>query len=582
MILPVGDRALLVELGDIRTVMDWHAHLERRPLPGQVEVIAAANTVLIAFQSPGTARAARRAVAQLRPGKRRELAGKTVTIDVVYDGPDLPELAEHMGLSPEALIEQHSSQGWVAAFGGFAPGFTYCVADPAQGRGTPSPVGLPRQVPRRDNPRTAVPAGSVALAGPFSAVYPRQSPGGWQLIGRTNAPMWNPKGEDQGSPSLLSPGDQVRYRPVRGLVRVDTGPGAERSGDSEGAQSGGAADQPAGEEPDNGSRSAAVEILDPGLLSLLQDRGRPGYGDLGVTTSGACDRDSAWVANDVLGNPSSAAVIENIGGCTLQARADVVVCVTGALATVRTGRAGAARQLAASSPAGVGKTQAARAILLREGQVLRVEPWGQDAPGPGPGLRHYIAVRGGFRGHPILGSLSRDTLADLGPAPLSAGDTLGVGGAGALKPVGPPAVNPVAARAHACPEGPVVLRCVVGPRPDWFAPGEVERFAAMRWVVTPKSNRVGLRLALPGSPRPLQRAAGAELPSEGMVPGSVQVPPSGLPVVFLADHPVTGGYPVIATVIAEDMGLAGQLAPGDAVSFQLLPAEPVTEHTNPP
>lgn len=508
----VGSRAVLVDLPDLGTVMAWHAELSRNPLPGQIDVVAAARTLLLSTDSP---RAARRAAEDLRgftPAAAGEGRAHSVTVDVVYDGEDLAEAARLAGMSPEALIAWHTGTEWIGAFGGFAPGFTYCVpADPAAAL----------DMPRRSSPRTAVPPGAVGLAGGFSAVYPRRSPGGWQLVGTTATPMWDSAATP---PALIAPGDRVTYRAVREHVEV-AGPAPQAAGRRTPSR-------------------PLLRVEDPGLLTLLQDLGRPGNGDLGVTESGAADAASARAANAAVGNGSSPAVLENIGGLELTALADTVVAATGALAPVTV----AGRRVGLGEPA-----------LVAAGETVAVGP-------ATLGLRSYLAVRGGFAAGRVLGSAATDVLSGLGPEPVTGGVL-----AGAFLPrgtVGTTVANPLRVRdvdgaTHA------ELRCVPGPRADWFD-GGVDHLASRAWEVSGSSNRVGLRL----EGDPLTRSREGELPSEGIVAGSVQVPANGLPVVFLRDHAVTGGYPVVATVVAEDLDAAGQLPPGGTVRF--IPVDPDT------
>lgn len=509
----VGSRSILVDLPDLSTVMAWHAALTLSPLEGQLDVIAAARTVLVTTDSP---RSAARAIEQLRdfrPSAVEDATSREVTIDVVYDGADLHEAAELTGMSPEALIEWHTSQQWTGAFGGFAPGFTYCVpADPARAL----------DVPRRSSPRIEVPAGAVALAGDFSAVYPRQSPGGWQLIGTTVTPMWNSIAQP---PALIAPGDTVQYKAVREHIEIDR---AEATATESAVPS-----------------RPVLRVDDPGLLTLIEDLGRPGHGNLGVTESGAADRAAARAANAAVGNASSAAVLENIGGLALTALVDTVVAVTGALADVAVN--GRPVELGACA-------------LLRAGTTLTVAP-------ATLGLRSYVAVRGGFVAPEVLGSQSSDMLSGLGPDVVSGGELSGGMSSGDTTSVSRVS-NPVRVTerdgvTHA------ELRCIPGPRDDWFRAG-VDDLTAQTWQVSGQSNRVGLRL----DGDPLERHRDGELASEGIVAGSVQIPASGLPVVFLRDHAVTGGYPVVATVVAEDLDIAGQLPPGGTVSF--IPVDPDT------
>lgn len=540
---PVGTRGWLVDLPDLETVMTWHASLSATPLPGQSEVIAAARTVLVLFATRRSTLAARTQLESYAPASLDSAENRHVTIDVIYDGEDLPNVAELLGISTEDVISRHTQQRWTAAFGGFAPGFTYCVPE----IGGSSENSFEWDIPRLDTPRTAVPSGAVGLAGNFSAIYPRTSPGGWQLIGHSENPMWDTHAEP---PALLQPGDTVSYRAVRDSVEVTDSAAA------------GEADVEKKDENKPATKTETVParpvftVNNAGMQSLFQDAGRNGYGDMGVNHSGAADRTSAWTANDVIGNASSAAVIENIGGLSLTATVDTVICVTGAEATVTTG----------SESAQEVTHQMAAPVLVRAGETLKVQPSAEA----NTGLRHYVAARGGFIAERVLDSASTDILSGLGPRPLERGDSLKVGLRSASASVGIATTNPLRATGE--------LRCIPGPRDDWFSAEELQRFCSMDWIVSGQSNRVGLRLALPEGGEAgvdkknsaLQRSNDGELASEGMVSGCIQVPPSGLPVVFLSDHPVTGGYPVIATVIDSDMDIAAQLSPGETVRFNAI------------
>jgi KipI family sensor histidine kinase inhibitor len=520
-----GTRALLVEVPSLEDVVALHGALAENPLPGQVEVLAAAETVMLRFASRAAALSGANAVDRLEVGAARDRAGRTVEIDVVYDGEDLAEVGRLTGLGPEGVVAAHTGRLWTAAFGGFAPGFSYLAdGDPAL------------EVPRRDTPRTAVPAGSVALAGRFSAVYPRRSPGGWQLIGHTRQPMWDLSRE---SPALIRPGDRVRFTAVREAISVQA---SEREGRRP------AADASTQAVPDP---AGTLEVLDAGLQSLVQDLGRPGLGDLGVSPSGAADAASARQANRLVGNAPGAAVVENLlGSLRLTAHGDQVLAVAGARVDLEIvpGDGGPARHPAQDAP-----------FALLDGETLALGP-------ATAGLRAYVAVRGGVAVAPVLGSRSTDAMSGLGPDPLAAGTLLPVGPARSGEAVG--GAEPSALRV--APGETAVLRVVPGPREDWFGPAGLARLAGQDWIASTESNRIGLRLALGAGARPLERIRGGELASEGAVPGSLQVPPSGLPVVFLSDHPVTGGYPVIAAVVPEDLPVVAQLPPGTPVRFQLV------------
>ncbi|MCQ1954078.1 5-oxoprolinase/urea amidolyase family protein [Arthrobacter sp. zg-Y238] len=574
-IRPAGTRALLVELDSLADVVALHARLQSSPLPGQIDALAAAGTVLVRFAGRRDTVAAVRLLERLDFSHAALSDARTVTIDTVYDGEDLAEVARLTGLSEEAVVQAHTGTAWTGGFGGFAPGFTYLVGgDPAL------------NVPRRSTPRKAVPAGSVALAGDYSAVYPRESPGGWQLIGHTNAKLWDLSRE---SPALIRPGDSVIFRPVRELITtktaqtdgVESPDGTRETADSasparSGLESPASPASPSEERTrclrDDGTFPPAqgddapiqrdqttLEVTTPGLQSLIQDLGRPGYADLGVSVAGAADTRSARQANRMVGNPADAAVIENLlGGLELAAHGDTVLALSGAEAPA-----------AVVSPGGDRDRPAPRntPFALLDGETLTVGT-------PFRGVRTYLAVRGGLAVNPVLGSRSTDTMSGIGPAPLDAGTRLPVGDVPGVVPVGTAEPSPL-------PEGtapgtlgdgraPTLLRITAGPRQDWFGPDAATALTAQTWLATNESNRIGVRLATdPADPdaAPLERVRDGELPSEGVVAGSLQVPPSGLPVLFLADHPVTGGYPVIAVVVPQDLPVAAQLPPGHPVRF---------------
>lgn len=530
----MGDRAVLLDLtavvaagGAGGTVLPAVVADALRGVTGPdgepvVDVVPAAATVLVRFASgPGTREptpAARqrlldRAAAVLTtadPGATPvPAAADELVVPVRYDGPDLAEVAAHTGLSVGEVIAAHTGTVWTAAFVGFAPGFAYLTG------------GDPRlQVPRREQSRTSIPAGSVALAGEWSAVYPRQSPGGWQLIGTTDLPLWDESAEP---PARIRPGQRVRFVPGDSATTLPSAPMVRTS-------------TPYG--------PTALQVVRSGPRALLQDSGRQGRAADGVGPSGPIDRAAHDRANHLVGNPSSATAIEcTLGGLMIEAERDLVVAVTGAACVVEIN--GLPVDFDAS-------------VICPAGSQLRLRA-------PRSGVHSYLAVMGGLMAPTVLGSSSTDTLANLGPAPLQAGTRI-------RQPEfrtpdwwrdGTP--DPLAHR-----PGETLLPVRFGPRDDWFT----DPAALLRgeWVVSPQSNRVALRLdrptdALPDQVPPLTRSRTGELPSEGLVRGAIQVPPSGQPVLFLADHPLTGGYPVIAVVLDDDVDRAGQLRPGQRLRF---------------
>lgn len=300
-----------------------------------------------------------------------------------------------------------------------------------------------------------------------------------------------------------------------------------------------------------------LQVIDPGARTLIQDLGRSGVAALGVSPSGAADRGAHRLANRLLGNDTGAATLEVLnGGLVLQALEPVVVAVAGAPVPLTV----------AGRPA-----PCFAAVPVDTGQQMRLGR-------PEAGLRSYVAVAGGLAVPAVLGSRSTDTLAGLGPAPLVAGDIVQVGHgprpradrAGLPRPLAPDAQLTallMAAAFRMLPQGEARLQGTWGPRADWFTAAARRALTSVRWEVSLDSDRVGVRCSGPC----LERAVPGELASEATVRGSVQVPPSGQPVILLADHPVTGGYPVIAVLDPAAVDAAAQVRPGDGVRFELAP-----------
>ncbi|MDQ1464101.1 MAG: hypothetical protein QOC73_1042 [Actinomycetota bacterium] len=283
----------------------------------------------------------------------------------------------------------------------------------------------------------------------------------------------------------------------------------------------------------------AVVVERAGLRTTVQDAGRPGFGHLGVPRSGAADALSRRLANVLVGNAADAAVLETtFAGPALRFEQAAVVACTGAVAPVRLD----AEEVPFGAPVRVGP-----------GQVL-------DVGSAALGLRTYIAVAGGFDVPPVLGSRSTDTLSGLGPPVVTTGERL---------PLGTPSITDAA---HTVPgdllasvlgAGRRAVRLVPGPRVDWLSPASRDALFGAEFVVSPASDRVGVRL----TGLLLSQVGDGEAETEGMVTGAVQLPPGGEPVVLLADHAVTGGYPVVAVVATVDLPLIGQARPGTSLRF---------------
>ncbi|WP_445620114.1 5-oxoprolinase/urea amidolyase family protein [Kushneria sp. Sum13] len=513
-ILPVNLSTLLVELDDLSQALGLFDQLQREPIEGVTTIIPAARTLLMYF-TPSRISAAQLA----RALRTRPVSGgghqhsELIEIPVCYNGEDLDDVARLLDMSTDEVIRRHGEHEYQVAFCGFAPGFAYLSG------------GAGFDVPRRDSPRTRIPAGSVALAGTFSGIYPTDSPGGWQLIGTTPLEMWDLHREPA---ALLQPGMRVRFTesdasPTRASASVpaDTASSAEKT-----------------------DAAPCLEIIQPGLQSLFQDLGREGQTGQGVSGAGALDKHALRSANRIVGNPSHSTVIETAqGGLSLRCHRPTIVAVTGAETTVSIRTAEGTRHDGARW----------QPIELAEGDILTL---GATTAG----VRCYLALRGGFDVVPVLGSCATDTLAKLGPAPLKRNDLLhsANGPVTALSLGESPEFD--LPRGGEC----ITLDIVMGPRSDWFTNEALPLLCEQAWQVTPQSDRVGIRLEGEHS---LSRQRTGELPSEGTVTGALQVPASGQPVLFLADHPLTGGYPVIACVAEHHLDLAGQIPSGATIRF---------------
>ena len=522
-ILPMGERALLVEMPGLDEVLALRRRLEASAPAGVTELVPAARTVLVVVDPATLPLSAARAWVERTTGtaQGRDATGPLVEVELTYDGPDLTATADLIGVGPGELVRRHLAAPWRVAFTGFAPGFGYLVSD-----------AWDFDVPRLDAPRTRVPAGAVGLAAGFTGAYPRDTPGGWRLIATTRAALFTPASP---SPALLAPGTRVRFtEAASGSGRVSSA-GAHESRPDEGN----APQTPAGP----GVQAPGVRIIEPGLLATVQDLGRAGHAKEGIARSGALDRAALRTANRLVGNEEDAAGIEiTMGGLRAVAERDLWCAVAGGWGPIRLDGRPADPYEALRWPAGA---------------ELHID-WLTH------GARAYLAVRGGIAIDPVAGSRASALMAGLGHPPLRAGDALPVGVA--ADPI------PTADLAPWSPPGDAELELELapGPRADWFTAEALHILYERPWTVTNDADRVGMRLD--GDELPRSRTG--ELPSEGMVPGALQVPPSGRPTILLADGPVTGGYPVIAVVTDASLDALAQARPGTGIRFRHAPPAP--------
>jgi KipI family sensor histidine kinase inhibitor len=528
-----GDSMLIVEFGDEidldvnARVLAAAARLRAAAWPGVRDVVPTCRSVAVAFDPLRTDVAGiTEAIQRTADGPVAAEAGRTVDIPVEYGGeagPDLEEVAARSGLSPEEVVARHASRPYRVLMLGFLPGFAYL-----------GPVDSSIVAPRRPSPRRRVPPGSVAIAGGQTGIYPQASPGGWQIVGRTTL---HPFAASRTPPALLSPGDAVRFVPAA--------PGSLGSFDAAWAEvpsTGPARPEPAGVRPPTSPLvGRGVTVLTAGLMTTVQDGGRWGHQHEGVPVSGAMDLEALRRANHAMGHPPTAAALEaTLSGLELRVDHAGAVAIAGAdLGATLDGR-----PVPLHTPTSCGA-----------GAVLRLT-------GRARGTRAYVAFDGAIDVAPCLGSRATDMtsgLGGLGGRRLRAGDrlTLGASAAGSSRRE-PAATRPV-------PAGGARVRVLPGPHDEWFSAGAIALLQRTRFELTPESNRMGYRLH---GPQPVPRDP-REMLSDATCAGGLQVPPSGQPILLMADRQVTGGYPIIATVITADLPVAGQLAPGDWIEFEL-------------
>lgn len=576
--VPLGDAALLFVWPDeeragppeIAALADQACKPER---PGVREWVPAYRSVavhldLAALAPAGSGKSLARKVGELaeslldafRNSETEAASGKArhIRLPIAWggsNGPDLQDCASRCGMTEESFVRAFAETVFEVAMMGFAPGFPYMS-------------GLPERLaqPRHASPRLKVPAGSVGIAGRQAGIYPVESPGGWQLIGRTTVRLFRPEAE---TPFLLAPGDRVSFVPAGG-TEEGTEEGVRPDPDEAGA---------AGNA--SGGNKGGLSVTAPGMQTTVQDRGRFGWQAYGVSAGGAMDARSMRMANALVGNPDDAAVLEmTLLGPSFRADRDLLIAVCGADFDARAG----GEPLPMNRP-----------VWVRAGTELTFDRARR-------GCRAYLAVAGGIDVPPVLGSRSTDPRAGIGGMngrALAAGDVLPVGPlsrlglqwaetlrkqadaagrawASARWEAGPPSVMNFAGagrKGDKAESRRFTLRIVRGAEWETFGEEAQNRLLQSEYRVQAASDRMGIRL----SGHPLGRERTEELISHGVVPGTLQVPPDGQPIVLAAGCQPTGGYPKIAHVIGADLPILGQFVPGDRAAFELVSHEEAWE-----
>ncbi len=512
-VIAAGDRGLLVEFAPDHSpeinalVRGADAALSR--LPGVVETVPAFRSVLLVYDplAVGFDELVERATSAAQSARpAAEDSGTLIEVPVAYggaSGPDLEAVAQATGLSAAEVVRLHTEPTYHVHMLGFAPGFPYLGL-------LPSPLRLPR----RATPRPRVPAGSVGIADAFTGIYPQETPGGWHLLGRTPLRLFDPARTD---PCLLRPGDRVRFVTMRADL------------ESRPAESTASPTAPA-------IRRPVFEVIEPGLMTTVQDLGRTGWRRLGIPGSGALDRGALRAVNGAVGNDPAAAAIElTFPGPRLRVLREAEVAIAGADLGARLN----------GTDMGHGT-----AIRVRPGDLI-----GFVAPRTGQWL--YLSVAGGIDVPVVLGgraTFARGGLGGLQGRPLRAGDVLGVR-------EGSPG-RPSAKRSGGAPGPPGPMRVILGPQADAFVIASQAALCGQPFRVTVRRDRSGMRLEGPT----LVHRGSAEIASDGLLPGAIQVPADGGPLVILADGPTTGGYAKIASVIGADLDRIAQMGPNDVIA----------------
>ena len=533
-IVPAGDSALIVEFEEridpavnARAICCAEA-IQAARLPGVRDVVPTYRSVAVYFDPLRTdsdvlLRCLEEGAGQ--PLSPASAARTPVRIPVCYGGdlgPDLADVASFAGMPEADVVRMHAGATYRVFMLGFVPGFAYLGI-----------VDTRIAMPRHATPRVRVPVGSVGLAGVQTGVYPADTPGGWQLIGRTPMKPFDPSRAD---PFLMQAGDAVQFYPID---RDEYDQWLDREFHDRVVQVFRPAETGGPEGPHY--THSAISVIKPGMLTTVQDAGRWGFQSRGVPVAGPMDPVSHRLANALVGNGRDAALLEvTLLGPELEFEDERLVAVAGAEFDLSLD----GRPVPSHAPFTV-----AAGSHLRFG-ARRI------------GARAYLAVSGGITVAPTLGSRSThlvSAMGGVGGRALMAGDRLPLGDPS--RPQGM-ALTPQAAIA-ALPDHHATIRVLPGPQVDYFAADALDVLRSAPYVVAQNSDRMGFRLE---GPR-LTHARGADIISDATPLGVLQVPASGQPILLMADRQTTGGYPKIATVIAADMPIAGQLAPADTVTF---------------
>ena len=529
-ILAAGDSAIAIELGNeiseavSARVRSLQLLIEQHPVKGFIECVPTYRSLMIHYDPRIVSYSSM--IKELKSLETQagyiELPAPEVTeIPTCYGGeygPDIETVAAHSGLSVDEVIQIHTSAEYLIYMIGFSPGFPYLG-------------GMDPRIaaPRLESPRTKIRAGSVGIAGSQTGIYPIDSPGGWQLIGWTPVRLYDPHAEN---PILLKAGNYLKFKAI-------TKEEAENAVIKNAADS----EQDMSDTQPSDADEPGFTVIKAGMLTTVQDAGRVGYQQYGVPVSGVMDNYAYRAANLLVGNAAEAAVLEvTLLGPEIEFNRGMVIAVTGGDLTPQLNKHDLSMW---------------RSHLVKAGDRLTFK-------GVKTGCRSYIAFNGGLEVPQVMGSRSTYTRGMIGGfegRALKAGDRLRVRktdqNADKLN-------DRLISSAQMPLSDTQIIRVVPGPQDDAFTDAGISTFYRETYTVSNESDRMGCRLEGPV----IEHRTEADIISDGIALGAVQVPGHGMPIIMMADRQTTGGYTKIATVISADLPKMAQMKPGSRITFQ--------------
>ena len=523
--MPFGDNGLLIEFGNVinlkvnRKVVALSEAIIDAKIRGVEELVPTYRSLLVRYNASKTSYEhlafSIRDIEKTMEERKKETVGRKTIIPVVYGGeygPDLADVARFHGLTEEQVVKIHSGKEYRVYMIGFVAGFPYLgeVADEIA-------------TPRLETPRLKVPAGSVGIAEKQTGIYPCEAPGGWRIIGRTPTRLFNPL---QQPPARLQLGDIVKFKPISEKEFRTT----EKTTQT----------QPASYFLKKKKRIKVFQVLKSGFFTTIQDLGRYGNLKYGVPISGAMDTFSLVAANLlVANNPDDACLEITLIGSELQALTKTQIAITGG----------------AASPKINGQhVPMWQTLEVQEGDVISFGLMKS-------GCRAYLSIRGGVDTPPILGSRStyvRGGFGGINGRQLRTGDTIRGFGAPLIK------------FKYEMPEelvpqftGHFKAHVILGPQADMFTEEGINTFLSNQYKVTLEADRMGYRLEGPT----IEHKAKADIISDALLPGAVQIPKNGKPIMIMRDAQTAGGYPKIAVIITSDVSTLGQAKTNDIIEF---------------